>query len=254
MTTRIYHYTSLESLAYILSSGRIRFTRLDQFDDVLEAQQIGQFDFGKMLFASSWIASATEDYPQWSMYGDAMRGVRISFPGAPFDWHGFVPPPGMHALDTFVPMPISEAISDTFMVNPFLSKNDFCRAVTYVDDVAATWKARTWTDGNNLVSDDPRTLACFKDRRWEFQNEYRFVLHIHGIDPRATSATGPIGPSFTHFDLPVSQMAFQALEVTMGPLRSGADRLIAESLLEKYAPKATLSESSLLGAIRPRSK
>ena len=36
---KIYHYTSIESLALILKTQKIRFTRLDRVDDVREAQE-----------------------------------------------------------------------------------------------------------------------------------------------------------------------------------------------------------------------
>ena len=88
---RLHHYTSLSSLAYILDSRKIRFTRLDQLDDVLEAQKVERFNFGEVLYASSWVANAEEAYPQWSMYGDAMRGVRVSLPYYPFDCHNYIP-------------------------------------------------------------------------------------------------------------------------------------------------------------------
>lgn len=251
MSDRIFHYTTTESLAYIISSRRIRFTRLDQFDDVLEARTIGQFRFGEMLFASSWVASSVEDYPQWSMYGDAMRGVRLALPKDMFEWHDFIAPPEHFALRTYVPMPMSEALGQDFMVHPFLTTSDFCKPVAYVDDVGAAWESRTWTDGKDLVSDDPRNLACFKDKRWEFQSEHRFVIQIHGLR-KDSLAQGPVTPNFTHFDIPISQSALQSLEVTLGPLRTDADRLIVDALLAKYAPKATVNESSLLGAIRAK--
>ena len=78
MVKMIHHYTSLSSLALILKSATIRFTRVDLFDDVLEAQTHAGIDFGRRLFASCWSTNALEDIPQWAMYGDRMGGVRLS--------------------------------------------------------------------------------------------------------------------------------------------------------------------------------
>ena len=61
MHHRIFHYTNARSLALILKSRKFRFTRLDQFDDVYEAQSVGKFDFGQLLFASSWTTNEEED-------------------------------------------------------------------------------------------------------------------------------------------------------------------------------------------------
>src|SRR3546814_9514627 len=72
----IHHYTSVAALEAILRSGRLRFTRLDLFDDVIEAQTIAGIDFGAKFFASCWVKQDVEDIVQWSMYGNSMRGVR----------------------------------------------------------------------------------------------------------------------------------------------------------------------------------
>jgi len=83
-TAKIFHYTSIGSLALILQSQKIRFTRLDKFDDVIEAQTHGGVGFGKYFFASCWTQVETESIAQWSMYGNGMEGVRIELPVRPF--------------------------------------------------------------------------------------------------------------------------------------------------------------------------
>lgn len=72
---KIFHYTSIDSLAMILNSGNIRFSRLDRFDDLKEAQIHNGIEFGKYFFASCWTQVKEESIPQWSMYGDNMKGV-----------------------------------------------------------------------------------------------------------------------------------------------------------------------------------
>src|SRR3546814_8197734 len=82
----IHHYTSVAALEAIFRSCLLRFTRLDLFDDVIEAQSIAVIDFGAKFFASCWVKQDVEDIVQWSMYGNSMRGVRISLPDDPFEW------------------------------------------------------------------------------------------------------------------------------------------------------------------------
>lgn len=60
----IHHYTSIGALAAILRHKTIRFGRLDTLDDTQEAQSIGGFDFGQMLFASCWVEKSEEDIAQ----------------------------------------------------------------------------------------------------------------------------------------------------------------------------------------------
>ena len=81
---RIFHYTNLDSLALILKTRNIRFTRMDRVDDIREAQNHLGIDFGKYFFVSCWTTDAKESIPQWNMYSDQMRGVRIELPTYPF--------------------------------------------------------------------------------------------------------------------------------------------------------------------------
>lgn len=254
MPDHIYHYTSIRSLACILDSRRIRFTRLDRFDDVLEAQTIGRFRFGELLFASSWVASPIEDYPQWSMYGDAMRGVRIRLPAEPFERHEYIPLPGDIAVNTYLPLPMSEAIHEGYKVTPILAEESFLQEVIYVPDVAEVWRQQTTDDGRMLSCRDPRVLARHKDERWAFQEEHRFILMITGRAPNVGSRemdTLPT-PGIGYIDVPLSNRAIEQAEITLGPLSAHDDALIVRALLDKYAPGASMINSTLRGSIRGR--
>ena len=54
---------------------------------------------------------------------------------------------------------------------------------------------------------------------------------------------------FSYYDMSLSDEAFEHLVITMSPLCSPAQRVIVESLCEKYAPKAKVVESNLLGKV-----
>src|SRR3546814_12578860 len=82
----IHHYTSVAALEAILRSGRLRFTRLDLFDDVIEAQTIAGTDFGAKFLASCWVKQDVEAIVQWRLYGNSISGVRIPLPDDPFEW------------------------------------------------------------------------------------------------------------------------------------------------------------------------
>lgn len=83
-SSRIFHYTNIDSLAMILSTKKLRFTRLDMVDDLLEAQTHVGINFGKFFFVSCWTTQIEESIPQWSMYSHEMRGVRIELRAKPF--------------------------------------------------------------------------------------------------------------------------------------------------------------------------
>lgn len=69
---RIYHYTSLESLALILQNKTIRFNRLDKVDDLEEGnvESLG-IKFCKYIFVSCW----TEDENENILYGRCMGEI-----------------------------------------------------------------------------------------------------------------------------------------------------------------------------------
>lgn len=125
----IHHYTSIAALAAILRHRTIRFGRLDTLDDTQEAQSIGGFDFGTMLFASCWVEKDEEDIVQWAMYGDAMKGVRISLPRQPF---AQVP-----RLSDPASIPSLRCQGYTLTPDLIDDERQFLSRVVYVDDVAA---------------------------------------------------------------------------------------------------------------------
>jgi hypothetical protein len=81
--SKLFHYTSLEGLAYILSSKSIRFSRLDKVNDVDEGASADYDEAHTMVFASCWTASEDERIELWSLYTN-LRGVRIALPSDMF--------------------------------------------------------------------------------------------------------------------------------------------------------------------------
>ena len=76
----LYHYTSIDGLAHILRSKKIRFSRLDLLDDVNEGQSKDSVDWRKYYFVSCWTADEEESIPLWHMYTPEMKGVRLKLP------------------------------------------------------------------------------------------------------------------------------------------------------------------------------
>ena len=72
---KLYHYTSIETLALILKNGTIKFNRLDTVDDLEEAGYTSDgMQLGKYMFVSCWTKSSEENIALWSMYADKGRG------------------------------------------------------------------------------------------------------------------------------------------------------------------------------------
>jgi hypothetical protein len=160
-TEKIFHYTSIESLAMILFTRRLRFARLDTVDDVTEAQTHLGIPFGKYFFVSCWTQEEEDNIAQWKMYGGDMEGIRIEFPVYPFrdvrlESHGEFKTQGG---DSYGPIPTSEWCGHDYMiVAPFAGSTTFAGRVEYVDDVAGRYASAIThakaPDGKDLVSID----------------------------------------------------------------------------------------------------
>jgi hypothetical protein len=269
----IHHYTSVAALDAILRSGQLRFTRLDLFDDVIEAQTVAGIDFGAQLFASCWVKQDSEDIVQWSMYGCDMRGVRISLPDDPFEWYllnAYHQVPGTDAKWQFdnaeAPFSVDEVFGDGYLLLPQIERGRFLKEVCYVEDVAEAYRQHVRNDGDNIIIDGyPTDLAKYKWNKWEFQREHRFILNtLRG--PRSTNNPQEYGARYcelvrdplwrkqgalaSHIYLKISAEALHKTIVTIGPLASDEDREQVGQLCTRYAPSARIRMSELQGTIR----
>ena len=83
---KLYHYTSIETLALILKHKTIRFSRLDRVDDPDEYAFSGDgVTPAHYCFVSCWTKNSRENLPQWYMYGNSTHGVRIELDSDMFE-------------------------------------------------------------------------------------------------------------------------------------------------------------------------
>ena len=72
----LYHYTSVESLAMILSTKTFKLSPLSVLDDLQEEKTKDVTKIGATVFISSW-TDDKESIPMWNMYSKMESGVRI---------------------------------------------------------------------------------------------------------------------------------------------------------------------------------
>lgn len=278
--SRIYHYTSIESLALILKTRKLRFSRLDGVDDVKEAQRHAEIDFGKFFFVSCWTQQEEESIPQWSMYSREMKGVRIETPSYPFIDEPLRPKPGWEGIiwegKILSPLSFESIWRNGYFIAPmFLNRDHFAGAVEYVDNIEDEYsnsiQRKVDSSGHvNLKIDRLPFLPRKKSRDWAFQKEYRFSLFVLPSLPLPDGGPGikefseqiaqhmsnsfinNVDPGITYVDVPLSDEALKNLVVCTGPLMTPGDFTCVEALLNSYAPEARIEESSLRGAIRAR--
>ena len=278
----IYHYTSIESLALILKTRKLRFTRLDGVDDVREAQAHAGIDFGKFFFVSCWTQEVEESIPQWSMYSREMQGVRLELPEFPFSSEPLRPKPGWGGVewqgDLLSPLPF-EALwgSSYFIVPMFLKAEHFSGPVEYVPSVSEVYARsihrEVHPDGRvNLKIDGLPLLPRRKSNEWFFQKEYRFSLFalpslpVPPLGPGAPEFFSNVGqhmsnsfinnvdPGITHVDISLSEDALRRLVIRTGPLATSGGQACVEALVARFAPEARIETSALSGAIRAKGK
>ena len=274
---RIYHYTTIDSLALILKSRKFRFTRLDHVDDLEEARvEPSQYDFSKFLFVSCWTENGEESIPQWKMYSGSVDGVRIGvdkemFSGI-FCFH-FNEQTGelQEVSHTMIP----DDKQKDFFVLPAFDSNEapFYRRVEYVDNLSEATKdlvqeeslvKEVHTDGSRLMkvkmSLNLKKLGAIKHRRWSFQEECRFSLFIVPGNPYVRSIDTAVSimlcsiksqkpVPFIYYDLPLCPTFFQSLEITLAPNATESQRVIVESLCLSLAPNAVVKDSALRGKV-----
>lgn len=278
--SRIYHYTSIESLALILKTRKLRFSRLDGVDDVKEAQRHAEIDFGKFFFVSCWTQQEEESIPQWSMYSHEMQGVRIEMPSYPFTDQPLRPKPGWEGViwsgEILSPLSFEAIWGNGYFIAPmFLNREQFAGPVEYVDNVeeeyANSIQRKVNPEGNvNLKINALPYLPRKKSRDWEFQKEYRFSLFILPSLPLPDGGPGTaefssqvgqhmsnsfinnVDPGIRYVDVPFSDEALRSLVVRTGPLITQGGSTCVEALVRAFAPEARIEESSLSGAIRAK--
>jgi hypothetical protein len=279
---RIYHYTSIESLALILKTRKLRFTRLDGVDDVREAQAHAGIDFGKFFFVSCWTQQAEESIPQWSMYSREMQGVRLELPVFPFTNDPLRPKQGWTGIewqgDLLSPLPFEALWGPSYFITPmFLRREHFAGPVEYVPSVADAYarsiQREVHPDGRaNLKIEALPLLPRRKSIEWHFQKEYRFSLFVLPSLPvppmgpgspqffemigqhMSNSFINNVDPRIAFVDVDLSGEAFQDLVVRTGPLATAGGQASIEALVARFAPEARIEPSALSGAIRAKGR
>ncbi len=263
----LYHYTSIQTLALILSSKKIRFNRLDKVDDLQEAESADLENLGRLFFVSCWSESAEENIPLWSMYTPNMAGIRIKLPSEMFKRFVIEPQTDgfLHVVDHIEsPLPYKRMITDQYLVSPTIyNSSQFLKKVTYTGDKKLLCPILAEPHGEGF-SYDLGEFGKYKRPEWRFQSEWRFIIMIYpgpfnfreSEDPGAALGqelhSGLIqrSLSFSDFYLDLDDESINAMEVLLGPKTTKGDEIVVRSLLSEYCTNASMKHSNLKGLMR----
>ena len=238
---RIYHYTTIETLALILHHKTIRFARLDTVDDPDEyGFEMDALNPAKYTYVSCWTTNSKESIPQWVMYGNQKRGVRISLDSNLFE----IEEKGRHKYI----LKYKKQEKNDYFIMPILN-NSLLRNIYYVDNVKSYYD-NIFANINGQTGINFNEVGCYKSKDWEFQQECRFVTYAFpkNIDGRMFYPSyiieNNIYPKERYIDLPIKESVLNSMKIVLGPMSSAADRIIVESLCERYGfQKSIVSQS-----------
>ncbi|MBI5936152.1 MAG: DUF2971 domain-containing protein [Chloroflexi bacterium] len=255
----LYHYTSISNLALIVKNRTIKFSCLENLNDLNEGITSDLGKFGKYVFVSSWTKEARESIPLWSMYTPNMTGVRIKLPSNPFKSYGNVQIQGTRTFSGIFPnsiVPADEIVGKNYLVFPTSYK---LTPIKYTEDVNLLQpKIRTEND-DKRVTYLLKLLGIHKTTAWKFELEWRYILWILpsapfdnndiNYDDKMVSALRGVGENvsmpFSHYFLSLREDTLENMEIVIGPKCSDGDWATVKAIVEMYNPKATIKSSTL---------
>ncbi len=272
----IYHYTTIDSLAMILSSRSIMFNRLDKVDDMEERVESGNVKLWQYMFVSCWTENPEESIPLWRMYSGDAHGVRVGMDIDMFEERvidSTSVPQEIPTRGTLISkIPAEDLFNPDFTVMPITTRNVdsssdslfYCH-VSYVDDVKEKTKDvfqlkmtdATHADSNVAFGE----IGKYKNKRWAFQEETRFRLLFFPFNPFLTDpdmiTTVAVNSFLNSKPIPKSEYflklredVLDKIEITLHPNSTSSDKVIVEALCNKYAEHAVIKESQLKDRVK----
>lgn len=280
----LYHYTSINTLAYILQNKQILFNSLINVDDLEEQITLDKDIWAKYCFVSCWSANSRESIPMWEMYSSGMQGVRIRLPSDLFLPYSISYSDFAHALN----MPLRADANSEEIVNDnefmksvvppelyfskecsFIGSNKLIpQKIEYTDNISLLFPT-VKVENENQVNLFWGLIGKYKRKCWSFQKEWRFILTANpfsiknipgyalletlGVPQFSDALKNTIMScpdlSFSRIKLKIDETKLVNIKIVLGPKTSLADQIIVEALCEKYIkntiPKDIISPSTL---------
>ena len=263
----LYKYTTLESLALILRSKKIRLNPLTVMDDLQEAQSSDEIEYGKYVFISSWMDQPLESIAMWKLYSNMYSGVRIGLKENPFvkytvnkqDVERVYPSASLKGDSMDLIVPIEECFNGNYFVMNFLY--DMClEKVEYTDNVELL-SPQIFNISQQGIEMKSAQLGKYKNTYWEFQNEERYVLRFLPLDVKKitseSNAAQMVYDAFMnkksfidYYDLEIRDDAFVSMEITLSPQFTMGNRILLEALIDKYNPNLKVHDSVLKDRVK----
>lgn len=233
---KIHHYTSVETLALILKTKKIRLNNLTDVNDLEEGITNDCGDVGKYLFVSCWTLEKDESIPLWNLYA-GLNGVRIT------------------CSSELLGEPNEESSQFRYKENETYILEDYMDSKVYYTDNEDFLYPNIFDSGKLNFS----LAGKYKRKAWEFEKEWRIKrFGANRIinptkkekDKLLTSRDGKVfsffnDNPFKFHDCPIYDNHFEEMEILLGPKISEGNSIIVADLVAKYNPKAKIFKSML---------
>lgn len=248
--TFLYHYTTVETLALILNSKKLRFNSLLNVDDLEEVQTRNIAQLGKYCFVSCFTDSTEESIPIWNMYSNKGSGVRIRLQtNSLFQSQNRENQGRQRIIATG--RAVLENLGDEFRLS---SENDIIlsKKVIYTDDEDVLLPMVEFNQSAPFSDEIMRYVGVYKRNCWSFQEEWRFIKIIHPGNFDAIAHNQDVYTTFNDVELNIE--ALNNLQITLGYNISAGNKVIIENLVSNYnssneGANITFHDSSLTNRV-----
>ena len=138
-----------------------------------------------------------------------------------------------------------------------------CWDIDYVDDVLKKTSSLYENEEQYLFVNFGE-VGKYKNKRWAFQKECRFVLNKYPINIFETflknrenmrrvfeeTFGNNVPPSDFYFDMYLKEDVLNHIEITLSPSMSEGNKILAEALCKQYTTHGKVFESALVGKVK----
>lgn len=248
LISRLFHYTSINTLALILKSKKLKFNRLDRVNDPTEGIPGDFHNMSHYLFVCCFTGTKEENLAMWNMYTPEMRGVRIELTIPIFNSFSY------DSYDNLLVPPEKIIDYEKGIFTPHGGDNIPIK-VEYTND-----KNTLHPLIKNPIGLKTVLLGKYKREIWSIEDEYRYIIQFYPFDTSIKSDNFPdqyqpmiknnIPPKMDSFFLDINIESFKSMKILKSPRLKDGDNEIIESLVEKYNPDAKIETSKLKGLVR----
>lgn len=268
----LYHYTSIPTLALILKNKNIRFNNLLNVDDMEEGQSQDYENASKLIYISSWTQDEKESIALWKLYTPEMHGVRIGLPKFPFKKYDYkkgeynlkqdVQGSYINLEELIKTNKTSITIDSPLLINVDYTNDENLLKPQIITVTETKVSSFGKVENTTNVNYDFSKIGKYKRTHWEFQKEVRYWILCapYSISEASSHMSNPMelmnfgkskmedknmSPPISEYYLNLSEEALSKMEILLSPLSSSGEKIIVNTLVEKYCPSAKV-ENSLL--------